>query len=49
MNDLYHHFQNNNIEAHMYASQWFLTVFTTKFPLSLVFNIIDIVLCEVRI
>uniref|UniRef100_A0A7M6DP46 Rab-GAP TBC domain-containing protein n=1 Tax=Clytia hemisphaerica TaxID=252671 RepID=A0A7M6DP46_9CNID len=46
LNDLYQHFQNNNIESHMYASQWFLTLFTAKFPLSLVFNIIDIIFCE---
>ncbi|KAK2555492.1 Rab GTPase-activating protein tbc-11 [Acropora cervicornis] len=31
--DLYNHFQYNDIETHMYASQWFLTLFTAKFPL----------------
>ncbi|KXJ05964.1 Rab GTPase-activating protein 1-like [Exaiptasia diaphana] len=45
MSDLFSHFQHNGIEAHMYASQWFLTLFTAKFPLSMVFWIIDIVLC----
>ncbi|KAK3713438.1 hypothetical protein QZH41_012477 [Actinostola sp. cb2023] len=45
MPDLFSHFQHNGIEAHMYASQWFLTLFTAKFPLSMVFWIIDVVLC----
>ena len=31
----------------MYASQWFLTVFTAKFSLQVVYHIIDIYLCEV--
>jgi len=31
----------------MYASQWFLTLFTAKFPLYMVFHIIDLLLCEV--
>lgn len=35
------------LEAHMYASQWFLTLFTAKFPLYMVFHIIDLLLCEV--
>ncbi len=28
----------------MYASQWFLTVFTAKFPLFLVFRVLDVFL-----
>ncbi|KAL7978476.1 hypothetical protein Chor_004293, partial [Crotalus horridus] len=35
-----------SLEAHMYASQWFLTLFTAKFPLYMVFHIIDLLLCE---
>ncbi|CAB1324640.1 unnamed protein product [Coregonus sp. 'balchen'] len=35
-----------NLEAHMYASQWFLTLFTAKFPLCMVFHITDLLLCE---
>uniref|UniRef100_A0A668S5I3 Rab GTPase-activating protein 1 n=1 Tax=Oreochromis aureus TaxID=47969 RepID=A0A668S5I3_OREAU len=46
--DLYNHFLNVGLEAHMYASQWFLTLFTAKFPLYMVFHIIDLLLCEVR-
>uniref|UniRef100_A0A4W4FD35 Rab GTPase-activating protein 1 n=1 Tax=Electrophorus electricus TaxID=8005 RepID=A0A4W4FD35_ELEEL len=34
--DLYTHFLNIGLEAHMYASQWFLTLFTAKFPLYMV-------------
>lgn len=45
--DLYNHFLNVGLEAHMYASQWFLTLFTAKFPLYMVFHIIDLLLCEV--
>uniref|UniRef100_A0A672KPM6 RAB GTPase activating protein 1 n=1 Tax=Sinocyclocheilus grahami TaxID=75366 RepID=A0A672KPM6_SINGR len=44
--DLYAHFLNLGLEAHMYASQWFLTLFTAKFPLYMVFHIIDLLLCE---
>ncbi|KAL2076604.1 hypothetical protein ACEWY4_027798 [Coilia grayii] len=44
--DLYVHFLNVGLEAHMYASQWFLTLFTAKFPLYMVFHIIDLLLCE---
>ncbi len=45
--DLYQHMQANRIETHMFASQWFLTLYTAKFPLSIVFRILDIYLCEV--
>jgi len=44
---LFEHFKENRIETHMFASQWFLTLYTAKFPLSLVFRIVDIYLCEV--
>ncbi|XP_021259728.1 rab GTPase-activating protein 1-like isoform X3 [Numida meleagris] len=44
--DLYSHFSDLSLEAHMYASQWFLTLFTAKFPLCMVFHIIDLLLCE---
>ncbi|XP_062869362.1 rab GTPase-activating protein 1-like isoform X2 [Trichomycterus rosablanca] len=44
--DLWSHFQHMNLEAHMYASQWFLTLFTAKFPLCMVFHITDLLLCE---
>ncbi|XP_069793662.1 rab GTPase-activating protein 1-like isoform X3 [Narcine bancroftii] len=44
--ELYHHFLDLNLEAHMYASQWFLTLFTAKFPLCMVFHIIDLLLFE---
>ncbi|XP_051977501.1 rab GTPase-activating protein 1-like isoform X2 [Xyrauchen texanus] len=44
--DLWSHFQDLNLEAHMYAAQWFLTLFTAKFPLCMVFHITDLLLCE---
>ncbi|XP_039253519.2 rab GTPase-activating protein 1-like [Styela clava] len=46
MPDLYDHFKQLQIEAHMYSSQWFLTLFTAKFPLSTVYRIIDLFLSE---
>ena len=47
MPDLYSHFQYNDIETHMFASQWFLTLFTAKFPLPMVYCIMDLFLCHV--
>ncbi|KAJ3599499.1 hypothetical protein NHX12_033459 [Muraenolepis orangiensis] len=44
--DLWAHFQKLSLEAHMYASQWFLTLFTAKFPLCMVFHITDLLLSE---
>lgn len=43
------HFSDLNIQTHMFASQWFLTLFTAKFPLYLVFRIMDVFLYEVKI
>lgn len=43
---LYNHFNANGIEAHMYASQWFLTLFTARFPLFFVFRIMDVILLQ---
>ncbi|TKR72061.1 hypothetical protein L596_019577 [Steinernema carpocapsae] len=44
--DLFGHFYNLGVETHMYASQWFLTLFTAKFPLQMVFFIVDLFLSE---
>ncbi|VDL19057.1 unnamed protein product, partial [Hymenolepis diminuta] len=41
-------FSDLGIKPHMYASQWFLTLFTAKFPLNFVFRIFDIFFAEVR-
>lgn len=35
------HLEHLGIECHMFASQWFLTIFTAKFPLYVVFRILD--------
>ncbi|KAJ8985689.1 hypothetical protein NQ317_014337 [Molorchus minor] len=40
------HFDEHHIENHMFASQWFLTLFTARFPLHFVFHIIDIFLLQ---
>ena len=42
--ELHEHFADLNIETHMYASQWFLTLYTAKFPLYMVYRIIDLFL-----
>jgi hypothetical protein len=44
--DLSQHFSEKGVEAHMFGSQWFLTLFTAKFPLYLVFHILDIFLLQ---
>ncbi|KAK3087405.1 hypothetical protein FSP39_005477 [Pinctada imbricata] len=46
VSDLFEHFMEMNLETHMYASQWFLTLFTAKFPLLTVFHILDLFLSE---
>ena len=49
MEGLHGHFQDQRVETHMYSSQWFLTIFTAKFPIAMVFRIMDLYLCEVRL
>uniref|UniRef100_A0A915C2F0 Rab GTPase-activating protein 1 n=2 Tax=Ascarididae TaxID=6250 RepID=A0A915C2F0_PARUN len=44
--DLFAHFYDLGVETHMYASQWFLTLFTAKFPLQMVYFIVDLFLSE---
>lgn len=44
--DLYEHFVNSGIESHMFASQWFLTLFTARFPLYFVYYILDVFLLD---
>uniref|UniRef100_A0ABD2VXZ4 Rab-GAP TBC domain-containing protein n=1 Tax=Trichogramma kaykai TaxID=54128 RepID=A0ABD2VXZ4_9HYME len=44
--DLYKHFCDRGIETHMFAAQWFLTLFTARFPLYLVFHILDVFLIQ---
>ncbi|KAJ9597185.1 hypothetical protein L9F63_026926, partial [Diploptera punctata] len=44
---LWHHFSDKGVvESHMFASQWFLTLFTARFPLYFVFHIIDVFLLQ---
>ncbi|XP_018572727.1 rab GTPase-activating protein 1-like isoform X2 [Anoplophora glabripennis] len=43
---LWVHFREHHIETHMFASQWFLTLFTARFPLYFVFHIIDVFLLQ---
>lgn len=40
------HLADNNVESHMFASQWFLTIFTARFPLYLVYHILDVFLLQ---
>ncbi|XP_037044967.1 rab GTPase-activating protein 1-like isoform X2 [Bradysia coprophila] len=43
---LYEHFERTGVETHMFASQWFLTVFTARFPLCFVFHTLDVFLLD---
>lgn len=40
------HLSNEGIRSSMYASQWFLTLFAYRFPLPVVFRIMDVILAE---
>jgi hypothetical protein len=44
--DLHAHFQELRIETHMFASQWFLTLFAAKFPLVTTYRVFDVLLSE---
>jgi hypothetical protein len=45
--DLHSHFITQSFHTSMYSSSWFLTLFTTSLPLSLVCRIMDVFLNEV--
>lgn len=40
------HLEKEGIQSNMYASQWFMTIFAYRFPLDVVFRIIDVVFAE---
>ncbi|CAF3535619.1 unnamed protein product [Rotaria sordida] len=44
--DLYRHFQAEGLHTSMYASSWFLTLFTKQFSLNMVCRIMDLFLSE---
>ncbi|KAH7728212.1 Protein TBC-4 [Aphelenchoides avenae] len=46
MPDLYMHFNNMGFDTSMYASSWFLTLFTTTLPLDLANRIMDLFLVD---
>uniref|UniRef100_A0A0N4ZT62 Rab-GAP TBC domain-containing protein n=1 Tax=Parastrongyloides trichosuri TaxID=131310 RepID=A0A0N4ZT62_PARTI len=46
MSDLYTHFNNMGFDTSMYASSWFLTLFTTSLPLDLANRIMDFFLVD---
>lgn len=43
---LHTHFTRKGVKSSMYASQWFMTLFSYRFPLSLVYRVLDIVFAE---
>ncbi|XP_046669635.1 rab GTPase-activating protein 1-like isoform X3 [Homalodisca vitripennis] len=43
---LLQHFSDKGVETHMFASQWFLTLFTARFPLYFVYLILDVFLLQ---
>lgn len=40
------HLAQEGIKSSMYTSQWFLTLFAYRFPLEIVFRILDVIFCE---
>ena len=46
---LHVHFQTQNFDTSMYASSWFLTLFTTSLPLSLARRVMDLFISEVSV
>ncbi|KAJ3206805.1 GTPase-activating protein [Dinochytrium kinnereticum] len=40
------HLQAQDVKSSMYASQWFMTIFAYRFPLEMVFRIMDIIFVE---
>jgi len=43
---LYCHLHRRGISGHLYATQWFLTLFAYRFPLQLVLRIYDLIISE---
>ncbi|WVO18389.1 hypothetical protein L204_106105 [Cryptococcus depauperatus] len=43
---LHTHLVRKGVKSSMYASQWFMTLFSYRFPLSLVYRVLDIVFAE---
>ncbi|SZF02324.1 unnamed protein product [Blumeria hordei] len=43
---LFCHLQRRQVTPHLYATQWFLTLFAYRFPLQLVLRIYDLILSE---
>ncbi|KAI6709459.1 hypothetical protein JHW43_007999 [Diplocarpon mali] len=43
---LYCHLRRRQVTPHLYATQWFLTLFAYRFPLQLVLRIYDLILSE---
>ncbi|KRY39357.1 Ecotropic viral integration site 5 -like protein, partial [Trichinella spiralis] len=46
MPELHAHFQNMGFDTSMYASSWFLTLFSTQLPLDIAFRILDLLLID---
>lgn len=46
LTSLWQHLSEHCVETHMFASQWFLTLFTARFPLYFVFHVIDVFLLQ---
>ncbi|OCF59563.1 hypothetical protein L486_02233 [Kwoniella mangroviensis CBS 10435] len=43
---LHTHFVRQGVKSSIYAAQWFMTLFSYRFPLSLVYRVLDIVFAE---
>ncbi|KAI9335923.1 rab-GTPase-TBC domain-containing protein [Obelidium mucronatum] len=43
---IYNHLDSHDVKSTMYASQWFMTLFAYRFPLEVVFRIMDILFAQ---
>ncbi|KAJ3301222.1 GTPase-activating protein [Kappamyces sp. JEL0829] len=43
---VFNHLELQDVKATMYASQWFMTLFAYRFPLEIVFRILDVIFAE---
>ena len=44
--ELFAHFQSQSVHTNLYASSWFLTLFTTSLPIALACRVMDCFLLE---
>lgn len=46
LQNLHHHFENNEVTPQLFAAPWFLTLFASQFPLSFVSRVFDLLFID---